>query len=132
MTDTQALVQQWHELIKSKNADGLSSILAEEVVFYSPVVFKAQEGKQLATLYLSAAYYVLLNEHFKYVKEILNDRQAALEFETQIDGITINGIDIITWNEAGKIIEFKVMVRPLKGVQKIHEMMKKMLENFSK
>jgi len=85
-------------------------------VFESPIVFKPQPGKALTAGYLRAALAVLKNEAFHYVNEWLGDASAVLEFVAEIDGITINGVDIITWNEANRIVHFKVMVRPLKAI----------------
>ena len=125
-------INKWHEVVKTQNQDLLKSILAENVTFYSPVVFTAQKGKSLTLLYLMAAAQVFNNKSFSYTKEIINENHATLEFELNINGIEINGIDLITWNEEGMIIEFKVFIRPLQGVNVIHKMMQQMLENFSK
>ncbi|HBT56291.1 MAG TPA: hypothetical protein DEA92_03985, partial [Pseudomonas sp.] len=93
------------------------------------VVHTPQVGKPITTLYLSAAFKTL-NEpgHFKYLREVVDGNNAVLEFQTEIDGITINGIDMIQWNDEGKIVDFKVMVRPLKAVNAIHAAMGRMLE----
>jgi len=125
-------INKWHEVVKTQNQDLLKSILAENVTFYSPVVFTAQKGKSLTILYLMAAAQVFNNKSFSYTKEIINENHATLEFELNINGIEINGIDLITWNKEGMIIEFKVFIRPLQGVNVIHKMMQQMLENFSK
>jgi hypothetical protein len=109
------------------------------------VVHTPQEGRELTRLYLMAAFNVFPGEtqkkgdsgksgestsKFKYVREVVGDRDAVLEFTTEIDGITINGVDMIRWNDEGQIIDFKVMVRPLKAIQKIHAQMAAMLENL--
>ena len=86
-----------------------------------------QHGKALAKAYLSAAFKVFFNPTFRYVREILGPFDAMLEFETEIDGVLVNGVDIINWNETGQIVEFKVMIRPLKAVNLIHERMGAML-----
>ena len=125
-------INKWHEVVANQDHDLLKSILAENVIFYSPVVFTAQKGKDLTFLYLMAAAQVFNNKSFSYIKEIINENHATLEFELNINGIEINGIDLITWNEEGMIIEFKVFIRPLQGVNVIHKMMQQMLENFSK
>lgn len=124
-------VEQWHALLKSKNASGLSTLLADDVVFYSPVVHTPQKGKSITNMYLSAAFVVFFNDTFNYVRETIADDHAILEFQTVINGIEVNGVDMISWNEQGQITEFKVMVRPLKAIQTIHEMMKSMLEKMS-
>jgi hypothetical protein len=118
----------WHELVTSRNAKGLNALLADNVVFHSPVVHSPQVGKAITVRYLSAAFHVFFNESFKYVREIAGPRDAVLEFQVNIDGISVNGVDMIKWNEEGKIVEFKVMIRPLKAVNLIHQKMAAMLQ----
>lgn len=123
-------IQNWHKAIKNGDLTLLDAILSESVVFHSPILHKPQVGKKLAFMYLSAAYKVLLNDSFKYVKETSNDTQAILEFETEIDRIYINGVDIITFNTEGKIIDFKVMLRPLKAIELVGGKMMEMLQKL--
>ena len=125
-------ISKWHDVVGNQDHNLLKSILADNIIFYSPVVFTPQKGKDLTFLYLMAAAQVFNNKSFTYTKEIINENHATLEFELIINGIEINGIDLITWNEAGLIVEFKVFIRPLQGVNVIHKMMQQMLENFSK
>ena len=120
-------IEIWHHLVETNDPSGLDGLLADEVVFISPVVHTPQRGKALAKGYLGAAFQVFFNTSFRYVREIVGDSDAMLEFETEIDGVLVNGVDIIKWNEHGKIIEFKVMLRPLKAVTLIHERMGAML-----
>ena len=120
----------WHKLIETKDAAGLDNILADNVVFHSPIVHTPQEGKPITTLYLTAALYVFNNDSFKYLREVISNNNAVLEFSTVIDGITINGVDMITWGADGRITEFKVMVRPLKAINLIHRMMGEMLQKI--
>jgi hypothetical protein len=120
-------VEQWHAVVRSQDPSGLDEILADDAVFFSPVVHSAQRGKALTKAYLSAAFVVFFNPSFRYVREIVGASDAMLEFETTIDGIVVNGVDIIRWNSAGKIVEFKVMVRPLKAITIIHERLAQML-----
>lgn len=120
-------IEKWHALVRAHDPAGLNDMLAEEAVFVSPVVHTAQRGKALATAYLTAAFVVFLNPSFRYVREIVGPSDAMLEFETEIDGILVNGVDIIKWNAAGEIVEFKVMVRPLKAITLIHQRMAAML-----
>ena len=126
----QDTVAAWHTLLKTKDAAGLDAILADNVVFYSPVVHTPQEGKLITTLYLTAALHVFVNDSFKYLREVASDNNADLEFMTVIDGITVNGVDMLTWGTDGRITEFKVMVRPLKAINLIHRMMGEMLEKM--
>ena len=116
-------IEKWHEIVESGESEKLSDLIANDCVFFSPVVFSPQEGKKLTIKYLSAAALVLGDESFKYTKEIVNENNACLEFELELDGIKINGVDLISWNEENKINEFKVLIRPLKGVQLIHQLM---------
>jgi hypothetical protein len=117
-------------LVETRDAAGLDNILDENVVFHSPVVHTPQAGKPITTLYLTAALHVLNNETFQYLREVVSGNNAVLEFLTVIDGITINGVDMITWNEDGRIIDFKVMLRPLKAVNLVHKMMGEMLQKI--
>ena len=119
----------WHNIIRSRDAKGISDLLAEDVVFHSPVVHTPQVGKRITALYLSAAIQVFGNDTFRYVREVIGERDAVLEFETEIDGIVVNGVDMIKWNDEGKITEFKVMVRPLKAINIIHQKMGEMLSS---
>jgi hypothetical protein len=119
----------WHRLVKERDVQGLDGLLAADAVFYSPVVHTPQVGKAITKKYLTAAFHVFFNESFRYVRELSDERDAVLEFELELDGITINGVDMIRWNDAGKIIEFKVMLRPLKAVNLIHQKMAAMLNS---
>ena len=118
----------WHELVESRNARGLDSLLAENVVFHSPVVHTPQVGKAIAIQYLSAAFLVFFNESFKYLREVAGPTDAVLEFQVQIEGITVNGVDMLKWNDEGKIVDFKVLIRPLKAINLIHQKMAAMLQ----
>ena len=121
----------WHQLVEGRNTDGLDSLLSDEVVFYSPVVHTPQVGKAIAKQYLAAAFHVFGNESFRYVREIAGDRDAGLEFQVEIEGISVNGVDMLKWDEAGQIVELKVMLRPLKAVNLIHQKMAAMLQAHS-
>ena len=121
-------IKAWHRLAEKRDVQGLDALLADEVVFHSPVVHTPQVGKAITKKYLAAAFQVLFNDSFRYVRELRGDRDAVLEFVVELDGITVNGVDLIKWNEAGKITEFKVMLRPLKAVNLIHQKMAAMLQ----
>jgi hypothetical protein len=121
----------WHDLVTRRDAEALDAVLADDVVFHSPVVHTPQKGKPITKLYLSAALHVLNNDSFRYLRKIVGESDALLEFTTEIDGIVINGVDIIHWNAEGKIDDFKVMVRPLKAINLLHAQMKQMLEQLS-
>lgn len=114
----------WHEVLAGGSTiEGLMSILHEDVVFHSPVVHTPQEGRKITTAYLSAAGKTLGNDSFEYLREVASGHSAVLEFQTVMDGIQVNGVDIITFDDDGKITDFKVMVRPLQAVNKVWEMM---------
>jgi len=125
-------LKNWHTFLDTKNPKILDELLANEVIFYSPIVWTPQEGKQITKLYLMAAMEVFSGENadFRYVKQVVDNNQFILEFTTLIDGVTVNGVDMIELNDDGKIISFKVMVRPLKAINKVHEKMGEMLEKL--
>lgn len=125
-------LQRWYDFFENHDTKALSDMLADDVVFHSPVVHTPQAGKALTFMYLSAAGNVLGNGGFRYVSEYFSENGAVIEFNTEIDGISIDGIDMITWNADNKISEFKVMLRPLKAVHKVHEMMAAMLDANTK
>jgi len=120
-------LQRWHEVVQTKNVSALDTLLADDCVFHSPVVHTPQEGKALTKMYLSAAALVLANDTFTYVREVVGESEAVLEFTVEIQGLHVNGVDMIRWNENGEIVDFKVMVRPLKAVNLLHGLMKQML-----
>ncbi|MCB1704195.1 MAG: nuclear transport factor 2 family protein [Halioglobus sp.] len=120
----------WHEMVRGGDLGRLDDILAEDCVFVSPVVHTPQQGRELTKLYLTAALSVF-NETFRYEKEVVTKQHAVLEFVCDVDGIVVNGVDIMTFDEAGRITEFKVMVRPLKAINLLHAKMKAMLEALS-
>jgi hypothetical protein len=124
---TSTTVQAWHAIAKNRDTNALAAILAQDAVFESPVVHTPQLGKAITLKYLTAALHVLNNGSFEYLNEWQSDHSAVLEFQSTIEGIVVNGVDIIHWNDAGQITRFKVMVRPLKAVNKLHEMMGRML-----
>jgi hypothetical protein len=125
--DTLAL---WHDIVRRRDVAGLQALLADEVVFHSPVVHTPQRGKAITTLYLTGAMHVLNNGSFRYVREVLGPRDALLEFTTEIEGIHLNGVDLIQWDDSGRIVDFKVMVRPLKAIQILHQKMGELLQRL--
>jgi hypothetical protein len=118
----------WHRLAAARDARGLDALLADNATFHSPVVHAPQAGKALTQRYLAAAFHVLGNPSFRYVREVVGEREAVLEFLVEIDGIEVNGVDMIKWDNDGKIVEFKVMLRPLKAINLIHQKMAAMLQ----
>lgn len=136
----------WHRHLRGRLEGGLDAILREDVVFLSPIVFTPIEGREMTKLYLGAAGNTLGGDDepssgedsggattgggFRYVRTITGTHDALLEFETTMDGIVVNGIDLITCDDDGLITEFKVMIRPLKAINAVHAQMKAMLETM--
>lgn len=117
-------LQNWHRVIEGGNEPGeLAEIIREDAVFHSPVVHTPQRGREIVVAYLAAAGVVLNTDEFRYVREFSEGDNALLEFVTEIDGIQINGVDIIEFDSEGMIRDFKVMVRPLKAINKVWESM---------
>ncbi len=143
------VVERWHAFIRGELPGGLDELLADDVVFYSPIVFTPQQGKEITALYLQAATQTFGGDEggggaggaggaassdaarpgaFRYTKMVLGDDTAILEFETTMKGKYVNGVDIIRCNEQDRITEFRVMIRPLQAVNLVHEQMAAMLE----
>ena len=138
------VVQKWHLYMRGHLEGGLDTLLADDCVFHSPIVFTPQVGKEITKLYLQAASQTLPGDKkseekdsspkdgkFRYIKEVMSGNTAVLEFETTVEGKYANGVDIITCNDAGQIIEFKVMFRPLQAINAVHRQMGAMLEKMS-
>lgn len=121
-------IDTWHRVLKERNVQALDTLLAPDAVFHSPVVHTPQAGRAITKAYLAAALQVLGNESFRYVREVRQGRDAVLEFELELEGIHMNGVDMIRWNEQGQITDFKVMVRPLKAINLLHQKMAAMLQ----
>ena len=138
------VVAQWHAYLRGDLPEGLDDLLDDDVVFYSPIVFTPQRGKALTSLYLQAAGQTFSGsdpgsgrrdpdsgERFRYTKSVISDETAVLEFETTMAGKYVNGVDIIRCNDQGRIIEFRVMIRPLQAVNLVHRQMAAMLDSMS-
>jgi hypothetical protein len=138
------VVEQWHAYLRGELPGGLDELLDDDVVFYSPIVFTPQVGKAITTLYLQAASQTLPGDaptspapsgdaatgSFRYTKHVLAGDTAVLEFETTVEGKYVNGVDIIRCNDEGRIVEFRVMIRPLQAVNLVHRQMGAMLERM--
>ncbi len=121
-------LKRWHQVIENgSTAEDLAAIIHEDAVFHSPVVHTPQRGRAIVVAYLSAAGQTLGNASFAYVRELVDGENAMLEFTTEMDGIHVNGIDLIRFDDEDMITDFKVMVRPLKAVNKVWEKMAAML-----
>ncbi len=125
-----ANIDAWHAVVKSRDNQALSDLIAEDAVFHSPLVHTPQAGKTLTTAYLTAALHVLANDSFRYVREVHQGDNSVLEFALELDGIAVNGVDMIEWDAEGKIIDFKVMIRPYKAIEVVRTNMAAMLEKL--
>ena len=121
-------LERWHHVMKEGDMETLYDLLHPDCVFISPVVHTPQEGRKITYAYLRAANKAL-SEDFQYVREVVQDNYAVLEFTVRVDGIFVNGVDIITF-EGDQIVELKVMVRPLKAVNAVWKQMGEMLEQL--
>jgi SnoaL-like domain len=110
-------VESWHQIVVTQNPSALSDLLAEDAIFYSPIAYAPQRGRELVSGYLSAALQVFFNPSFRCVRKIVGARDGLFEFEVEIDGIFVNAVDLLKWDDSGKIVEFKVLVRPLKAME---------------
>ncbi len=132
MNDTHSYLETWHQGLKSNDDKFLDDILDDSCVFTSPIVFKPIQGKEMSKLYLMGAGQTFDMERFEYVRELIDGLDTVLEFETYIDDISVNGVDIIRWNDEGKIVDFKVMIRPLQAIGALQKKMSEALSNLSK
>jgi hypothetical protein len=140
MTTIEPVIKKWHANMRGELPGGLDELLDDDVVFYSPIVYTPQEGKAITKLYLQAAGQTLPGDaskggdssgsRFRYTKEVLAGDTAVLEFETTVEGKYVNGVDIIRCNDEGRIIEFRVMIRPLQAINLVHQQMAAMLERM--
>jgi hypothetical protein len=137
------LIERWHAYLRGEIPNGLDELLDDDVVFYSPIVYTPQEGKAVTKMYLQAAGQTLPGDgaastgselgtesRFRYTKQVLDGDTAVLEFETTVEGKYVNGVDIIRCNDAGRIVEFRVMLRPLQAINLVHQQMAAMLEKM--
>ena len=136
----QTCMDRWNQHLRGELPGGLDAMLHPDCVFLSPIVFTPQVGRDITKLYLGAAGNTLGGDgaavgdaasSFGYTKKVLSGNHAVLEFETTIDGVLVNGVDIITCDDDAMITEFKVMIRPLKAINLVHQQMKAMLEKMS-
>ena len=126
---THAVIDRWHAFLDDGHIpDALDELLADDAVFYSPAVFTPQEGKAKTAMYLNAAAKLFADTDFHYVEQWFGEKSAVLEFAATVDGMYVNGIDMITWNEDDRIVSFKVMIRPFKGLQLVMGKMAELLQ----
>jgi ketosteroid isomerase-like protein len=126
------VIDRWHRHLAGELPGGLVELLADDVIFYSPIVYTPQRGRDITTAYLQAAKQTLGVGDFRYTKQVLAGDTAVLEFETTLEGKYVNGVDIIRCDDTGKIVEFRVMIRPLQAVNAVHEQMRAMLDSMQR
>jgi hypothetical protein len=126
MSDQPSAVRSWHAVVASRDLALLDDLLADEVVFRSPAVFAPQQGKALTVRYLTSAMLVL-GPSLRYISEWHDHSSAVLEFEAELDGIYVQGVDMLRWNGEGRLVSITVMVRPLRGLEKLIELMGRQL-----
>lgn len=124
---TPPVIARWIDVIENDRVAELNTLLAADAVFYSPAVFTPQEGRDKAVAYLTAAAKMFSGTDFHYVEQWYGENSAVLEFAATIDGMYVNGVDMIHWNDDGQIVSFKVMMRPIKGLQTIMPKMAELL-----
>jgi ketosteroid isomerase-like protein len=117
----------WHEIVAAGDLARLGELLADDVVFHSPVVHTPIRGRDLVTMYLAGAFQVLANPSFRYVREVVSGNDAVLEFETDLDGIHVNGVDMLRWDDDGRLVDLTVMIRPKKAFELVHQRMAELL-----
>jgi len=125
---TPPLIDRWISIIETGRTDDLDALLAEDAVFYSPAVFTPQQGKALTAKYLKSAATLFHDTDFHYVEQWYSERSAILEFAATVNGIYVNGIDMVHWNDDEQIVSFKVMLRPFRGLQVIMPAMAELLQ----
>ena len=126
MSEQPAAVRSWHAVVQSRDPARLDDLLADDVVFRSPAVFTPQQGKAITARYLTSAMAVL-GPSLRYVGEWHGETSAVLEFEADLDGVYVQGVDMLAWNGEGRLVSFTVMVRPIRGLQKLAELMARQL-----
>ncbi len=127
MQDTLA---RWHQVVATRDLQALDELLADDCVLHSPVLHTPQKGKAVVKMYLMAASVAIANDSFRYIREVTTGNDIVLEFETTFDGLYINGVDMIRCSDDGKIVDFKVMLRPKKAVDFVHQNMMQALAMF--
>lgn len=120
--DPAAALARWHAVVDTADPAGLPALVAEDAVFRSPAVHTPQEGRDTVVGYLTAAFAVLGPE-LSYEREWLGEDSAVLQFRTRVGGLEVHGVDIITWDDAGLIVDFTVMIRPVKALHAVMEHM---------
>lgn len=122
-------LDEWHALVETGDLERLGALLADDVVFHSPVLHRPVEGRDSVTLYLTGAHAVLVNDDWRYVRQVVDGDEAVLEFVTEVDGLQVNGVDMIRFDAAGRIVDFKVLIRPRTALDLVQAKMAELLAN---
>jgi hypothetical protein len=129
MGERPSAIRSWHSVVESQDLALLDGLLADDVVFRSPAVFAPQQGKAVTTRYLTAAM-VVLGPSLQYIGEWHDHDSAVLEFEAELDGVYVQGVDMLRWNDEGKVVSFTVMMRPMRGLEKLIQLMGRQLASL--
>lgn len=127
VTGTPPVIERWLRVIETGDTAQLDDMLAEDAVFYSPAVFTPQRGRATTAAYLRAAEHMFSGTGFHYVEKWFGADSAVLLFAAEVNGLSVEGIDMIHWNDDGKITSFKVMIRPFKALQGVMGKMAELL-----
>ncbi len=120
-------LEKWHKFVETINPEILNEILADDIKFHSPFVWKPKQGKQMTIAILTTVTEVF--ENFRYVREIKDAENCMLEFEANVGDLTLRGVDIIKFDEDGNFVDFEVMIRPANALQALgNEMTKRLSE----
>ena len=112
----------WHEFVTTQKPEILHEILSDDMKFHSPFIWKPKD-KRFALMVLTTV--VTVFENFRYTREMFGENSCTLEFAANIGAVALEGVDIIEFDDAGKIVDFKIMIRPANGLQKLGEEMGK-------
>lgn len=128
--NTKKSIARWHEMLETRDMSILNELLAEEVVFRSPVAFQPYPGKQVVFFILTNVIQVF--ENFTYHREFIseNGNNVVLEFSANVGDKKLKGVDMIQFNEEGQMIDFEVMIRPKSGLEALAVQMGQRMQSF--
>ncbi|MGE4408776.1 nuclear transport factor 2 family protein [Pseudomonas sp.] len=127
-----ASLQAWHRMVAAGDLGGLPELLHPQAVFRSPMAYKPYEGAAAVNLILTTVLRVF--EDFRYHRELasVEGRDVVLEFSARVGDRELKGIDMIRFDEAGRIVDFEVMIRPMSGLQALGEEMGRRLAAYTR
>lgn len=128
--NTKKSIARWHEMLETRDMSILNELLAEEVVFRSPVAFQPYPGKQVVFFILTNVIQVF--ENFTYHREFISEdgNNVVLEFSANVGDKKLKGVDMIQFNEEGQMIDFEVMIRPKSGLEALAVQMGQRIQSF--